>query len=142
MTYDNMVESYNQTSIFIGIKEFRTKKQSRFQTFSVSPMFCPDVVDRYREFNESYNLTAPINTADVAEALSELVALDINWCKDTYDILLSQMDDKGRTKRGLPRRTGAAAVPRPRHARQHQLPPLVTSRRRMRTTYLFWQPRS
>jgi hypothetical protein len=133
VTYDDdMVELYNQTSIYIGKADFkpnfwdtqpflkpllpnwkkwqkvwknritnytpRTKPQqpnvdvasiiekwntkrktgeSQIETISVSPMFGPEIVDLYRQCNESYSPSAPIKTADAAQSLRKLVALDI-----------------------------------------------------------------
>jgi hypothetical protein len=57
----------------------KPKGGSQVTTTLVSPMFGPDVVDQYRECNDSHTPTAPIKTADAAEALRKLVALDIKF---------------------------------------------------------------
>jgi hypothetical protein len=64
-----------------GINEKRNSKkkesESQSATISVSPMFGLDIVDLYRQCNESYNPALPIKTADAAESFRKLVALDI-----------------------------------------------------------------
>ncbi len=62
------------------IQKWNTKKrkdESQIETIEVSPMFGLEIVDLYRQCNESYSPSAPIKTADAAQSLRKLVALDI-----------------------------------------------------------------
>ncbi len=44
----------------------RKKDESQIETISVSPMFGPEIVVQYRQYNEYYCPSAPIKTADAA----------------------------------------------------------------------------
>ncbi len=41
---------------------------------------------------------------------------EVRWCDATYDFLVSQLDDEGRVKRGIPRRTRRSPAGRPQAA--------------------------
>ncbi len=72
----------------------------------------------------------------------------MKWCDATYNFLLSQMDDEASIKRCLPRRRAGSTCGRaaaaalqppplqPRHSLPPLPPPLGTTTRRTRTTYL------
>lgn len=64
------------------IQKWNAKKksgESQIETVAVSPMFGPEIVDQYRQLNESYSSSAPIKTTDAAQSLRKLVALDIKF---------------------------------------------------------------
>ncbi len=116
VTFDDMVELFNQLSIYIGSKEFKT------MFWEVQP-FLKQLLPNWKKTVCDIPSKVQVWKASLGQEELDLkrypsigpgayTVEEVRWCDATYDFLVSQLDDEGRAKHSIPLRTRHPAAGR------------------------------